>query len=367
MDEYCIPTAEDEEAAKEEAAKEEAAEEMATKGELAEKQEAPNPVDATSATSCEQGASAESDDPLNASRQEDESFVLDPRKCSSCCRRFKAKGCTNDLCYNCCSKLTELECCDMHRAKLFKMQEEERFIQELIANGSKGIEFRHFEDRLNRSGQTVLLWSLADFLRNRKFNESVFAKIEKAARMKQSLARRSQMKSLSQECLAKEVRKKARGSGEKDRIDGNVASLTSSTASQNTCALSETGNPAETISSDSVLVGLTMSNGKRKLEHISDGNGDEGEPEKASSSMSIDTVDVLAKCEVSDKVSDSASDSAATSGESPSDATSTTQASRRGAPSIPRKFQMKYDRLVRKWNMSEHATASIITHYAAEF
>ena len=49
------------------------------------------------------------------------------------------------------------------------MVEEERYLEEGIRSlGKQKTSFYHFEERFMRCGQTVVIWCLYDFLRNKR-------------------------------------------------------------------------------------------------------------------------------------------------------------------------------------------------------
>jgi hypothetical protein len=50
--------------------------------------------------------------------------------------------------------------------------------------------FNHFESQFDKHGETVLIWSLKEFSRNKDFSESTFAKFHDAERRKRVQMRR---------------------------------------------------------------------------------------------------------------------------------------------------------------------------------
>lgn len=127
--------------------------------------------ESSSATKIFSSSSAEVASSGTASEQE--SYV-DGRCRNVGCKRKDKADCVHHMCFQCCD--VQGIACEGHRASKLRKLEEDKYIEEGIKSLSKQkTSFYHFEDRFMKSGQTVVVWCLRDFLRNKHWSGDVLA------------------------------------------------------------------------------------------------------------------------------------------------------------------------------------------------
>lgn len=137
------------------------------------------------------------------------SIQIRDEKCSnsivSRCNRKQKEGCSHSMCFQCCFALTsasldgeDRKVCESHIPDVQAKEAEERYFEagfnehfgNVTASQRKKTRFYHYETQFDNNGETVLLWCLKDFARNKEFSEKTFAKHHEAVRRRRFRLRR---------------------------------------------------------------------------------------------------------------------------------------------------------------------------------
>lgn len=90
------------------------------------------------------------------------------------CKRKEKADCAHHMCFQCCD--AQGIACEGHKASKLRKLEDDRYLEEGIKSLSKQkTSFYHFEDKFMKSGQTVVIWCLRDFLRNKWWSGDTLA------------------------------------------------------------------------------------------------------------------------------------------------------------------------------------------------
>lgn len=105
------------------------------------------------------------------------------------CKRKQKDGCVNAMCFACCLKQSDA-LCSGHLVDKRKRDEEEQYIDQMLHGARTKKQFKHFEDKFSKYGDTVIIWCLKDFVQIKKFSEDVFAAYEKDNRKRMLMMKR---------------------------------------------------------------------------------------------------------------------------------------------------------------------------------
>ena len=109
----------------------------------------------------------------------------DTDRCKSDSCRKKAKTqCLYNMCFGCCSMQPQFSDCIGHADSRRKNEDNERYLNDGIQSTKKKIRFVHPEEKFEDYNQTVTIWCLSEFLKNKKWCEDTFVKLGRTQRQK---------------------------------------------------------------------------------------------------------------------------------------------------------------------------------------
>lgn len=103
------------------------------------------------------------------------------------------------MCFLCCYEMrraTEQKCvCPPHHKETLRREEEDRYIESLLTEKTKPRPLpRFFEEKFTAAGQTVTIWCLRDFLRNKSFCEETLQLEQRQFRQRALVRRREELR-----------------------------------------------------------------------------------------------------------------------------------------------------------------------------
>lgn len=103
------------------------------------------------------------------------------------------------MCFLCCYEVrrsAEQKCtCPPHYKETVRREEEDRYIESLLLDKSKPRPLpRFFEEKFTAAGQTVTIWCLRDFFRNKAFCDETLQQEQRQFRQRASLQRREELR-----------------------------------------------------------------------------------------------------------------------------------------------------------------------------
>lgn len=104
------------------------------------------------------------------------------------------------MCFLCCYEVRRaapvLCQCPPHHKESLRREEEDRYIESLLLEKSKPRSLpRFFEEKFTAAGQTVTIWCLRDFLRNKSFSEETLQQEQRQFRQQALVRRREEFRS----------------------------------------------------------------------------------------------------------------------------------------------------------------------------
>jgi len=115
------------------------------------------------------------------------------------CKRINLKDCYLKMCVNCCSQSAKSSSCLAHmkiaNQRKQKKESDAMFLEAAIAKENlkklgRLAKFDHPEITFTDYNQTVVIWCLKDFLKNRKWNDDTMSSLDKKRRLDSNAMKR---------------------------------------------------------------------------------------------------------------------------------------------------------------------------------